>query len=143
MTIIDEVEQFKRDLRSYAYRRMKLEQIEAELRYCAIKMTGVSSPAPDRIPGTPQTNGGKSPGWYALLEKEEKLIKRRDDLIREIRFVDEVLARMDPLEAQIIKRIYIDREGIDNVAEDVAYHSRTLYKKMQSAIKRALNALST
>lgn len=142
MNIIDEVEQFKRDLRSYEYRKKKIEQVETELRYVAVKMTGISSPAPDRIPGTPQTMGGKTDGWYALMDKEEQLIRKRDSLYRDIKHVEEVLDHMQPLDAEIIRRIYIEREGIENVAHDVAYHSRTLYKRMHSAIKKALNALN-
>ena len=143
MNIIDEVEQFKRDLRSYDYRRKKIEQIEAELRYIAIKMQGVSSPNFSRIPGTPKVSQAKSESWYSLMDKEDKLVKRKADLEREIRFVDEVLDRMDEGDADIIRRLYIERETAEEIADTVYYSKRTIYNRVRSAIKSALNAMTS
>ena len=45
ITLKDEIEQFKRDLRSYTYHQKKVLEIEDKLEDLAVKMQGISSPA--------------------------------------------------------------------------------------------------
>lgn len=141
MNIIDEVEQFKRELRSYAYWKKKVAQIEEDLEAVAVRMRGLSSPQFDRIPGEPKVSGAKSDHWYALMEKEEDLQRRKDDLLREIRFVERVLNNMDEHDAAIIRRVYIERQSYQEVAQAVGYSESGIYYRIRKAIKSAVTSM--
>lgn len=141
MNIIDEVEQFKRELRSYAYWKKKVAQIEEDLEAVAVRMRGLSSPQFDRIPGEPKVSGAKSDHWYALMEKEEDLQRRKDDLLREIRFVDKVLNSLDEHDAAILRKVYIERQSYQQVAEETGYSEDGIYYRIKKALKSTVTLI--
>ncbi len=115
ITIKDEIDQFKRDLRSYTYHQKKVVELEEKLEELATRMQGLSSPAFKEVVYE-NTSNPYSDNRLQLMDEEEILIKERNVHFREMKRLDDALALLDEDKQQILRDIYVKRKNIDYVA---------------------------
>lgn len=115
ITLKDEVEQFKRDLRSYTYHQKKAVELEEKLEELATRMQGLSSPAIKEIIYENSSDPYKDRKLEFMCEEEE-LVKERNDHLLEMKRLDDALGLIEEDKRKILTDIYIKRKNIDYVA---------------------------
>lgn len=135
--IKDEINQFKRDLRSYTYRKKKVAEIDEKLLELSVQQLGVSSPAPKKViyenAGDPYHNNKLS-----LMMREEELINERMKHQNELDHIDKALNSLPPAQKQVLIDVYITRERIDTVADRNHCSIRKMKYDIDEMIKKIL-----
>ena len=134
ITIKDEIDQFKRDLRSYTYHQKKVVELEEKLEELATRMQGLSSPAFKEIVYE-NTSNPYSDNRLQLMDEEEILIKERNVHFREMKRLDDALALLDEDKQQILRDIYVKRKNIDYVASKNYCSTRKVKYDVNAMIK--------
>lgn len=134
ITLKDEMEQFKRDLRSYTYHQKKALEIEEKLEDLAVKMQGLSSPAFKEVIYENTSNPYKDRKLELMCEEGE-LVKERNFHLLEIKRLDDALRLIDEEKRKILVDIYIKRKKIDYVAAKRFCSSRKVKYDVNAMIK--------
>ena len=134
ITLKDEIEQFKRDLKSYTYHQKKVLEIEEKLEELAVKMQGVSSPAFKEVVYENVSDPYKD-RKIELMCEEEKLVKERNVHLLEIKRLDDALSLIDEEKRKILIDVYIKRKKIDYVAARRFCSSRKVKYDVNAMIK--------
>lgn len=134
ITLKDEIEQFKRDLKSYSYHQKKVREIEQELEVLTVKMQGVSSPAPKDVvlenAGNPYSSKKNK-----LLTKKGHLIKERNKHLSEIKRLDNLLQKCEQEDRDILVERFVRRFPLKKVAADHHLSKSSLLRHIDSVIK--------
>ena len=133
ITLKDEIEQFKRDLRSYTYHQKKVLEIEDKLEDLAVKMQGISSPAFKEV--LCENSDPYKDRRVELMCEEGELVKERNFHLLEIKRLDDTLRLIDEEKRKILIDIYIKRKKIDYVAAKRFCSSRKVKYDVNAMIK--------
>lgn len=133
ITLKDEIEQFKRDLRSYTYHQKKVLEIEDKLEDLAVKMQGISSPAFKEV--VCENSDPYKDRRVELMCEEGELVKERNFHLLEIKRLDDTLRLIDEEKRKILIDIYIKRKKIDYVAAKRFCSSRKVKYDVNAMIK--------
>lgn len=106
MNIEQEINQFRRDLKSYNYHKHKIDEIDLKLQELAYKMQGVSAIRYDK--GCKNNSGIYSERKLEFIIREEKLIKERNRHLSEIERIDCLLERLEKDEQELLRDIYFN-----------------------------------
>lgn len=128
MTILEEyrneVEQFKRELRSYKYYENCIKELDLSLEEVATKLKGVMSPQFGKIIYENTHNPYKE-NKIQYLYQEEELVKKRDKYYNLINTIDNKLDFiLEEREKNMIRDIYINNINQDVVARNNCYAYR-------------------
>lgn len=137
ITLKDEVEQFKRDLKSYSYHQKKIKEIDDELLELRTRLEGVSSPAPKDVVLENARNPYAS-NKLDLIMQEEILLKERSKHQDEVMRVDALMKRIIFQEdTDILIELYVRRFSLDVVARN-HYTSRSSLNRRANRIIRKM-----
>ena len=139
VTIKDEIEQFKRDCRSMEYWTKKYIECNEKLEEIAVRLRGISSPRFEDVKvenaGDPYKNGKLY--WFY---EEEKVMKERDEYIRNMAKVNSTLMKItNHVEQQMIRDLYVERKNHEAVAEKYHYSNRkAMYRHVDNVLSKVL-----
>lgn len=136
ITSKDSVEQFKREMKSLNYYKLKIAEAELELESLATIMHGVSSPSFKDVIIENNRNPYHN-NFIELMEEEDKLIKEKSMYKRLADIIESKMNKMDKLLLDMCNELYIKRRNHDNVALDHGYNSRQgMYKAINKEIDK-------
>lgn len=139
MSNLDEVNQFKRDLKNYKSYSIRIEYLAVLLSTYEYLQIGVRGINFEKEPSTSKVDRGETITKYT---PKIDLIKRRIDVIQgTIDYIDMVLNAMDEDDRKIITDIYINNLSYPMMAIKTNYSESGLKKKVNTIIKKALSTL--
>ena len=142
---LEAINKFKNDLRNYNYNYKKVLEYEKEMNEIQRQMENIKSPSLDS-PYLPRGDS-KSPKLTIYpVDRKPSMIALKDSIKQKqahylyfIEQVNECLNKLEPLEKEILIRMYVNKEGNKKVMADL-YRDRT-DKPEQYQFTRYLNEL--
>lgn len=138
MNIEDEVNQFRRDLKSYNYHKAKIKEINEELLELAHKMKGVSSIRYDKLHSNNTRVYHDRKVEYIVLE--EQLIQERKIHEILIKKVDDCLEQLPDDEKELLIDIYIKGTSYDQTALKRHVSKDKVKLDLKKSIKKCLKS---
>lgn len=138
ITSKDRVEQFKRELRSYRYYKMRIEELELKLEELNNKMVGVSSTPPKEVIAGSMSAKVYHNNMLELIERKE-LIENEINFCKDrIKKMDKSLSAMSNNDAEVLKELYVKRVPYDIVADEQGYSVDHMKRRVNTIIKNNL-----
>lgn len=131
----DKAEQFKRDLRSWRFYEGMIREYDLKLEEIGVHLQGVGSLRTDVIRST---NGRQQSNFIFWLMEEETCIKERKEYCDRIARMDEVLAKLEEEEQNLIMDLYVKNKRHENVADSYHMNRQNMYKKVDKMLFRIL-----
>lgn len=131
----DKAEQFKRDLRSRQFYEGMVREYDLKLEEISIHLQGVGSPRTDVVRKTSHHRQNNFVYW---LMEEETCIKERRNYCDRIARMDEVLAKLEDEERDLIVDLYVKNKRHENVADEHHMNRQNMYKKIDKMLFRIL-----
>lgn len=132
----DKIEQIKRDLKSYRFYNAKIAEYDEELEEIAVRLQGVKAVRYDIAHGYNAQHGGDNRMYWIM--QESKLINERKWYADAVRKIEAVLGRVDDQTRTMLVEVFIDRKNYDDVAEEMGINRRSLYRKLDYAIRELI-----
>ena len=132
----DKIEQLKRDLKSYRFYNAKIAEYDEELEEIAVRLQGVKAVRYDIAHGSNVQRGGDNRMYWIM--QESKLINERKWYADAVHKIETVLGRVDDETRTMLVDVFIDRKNYDDVAEKMGINRRSLYRKLDCAIRELI-----
>lgn len=141
-----EIEIFKNQLRNYELYKSRLEELNKKIEALETKMYGVKSTSLIKMGGGTTNPDTKIDNKYNNLDRYDKLIAERNDLLEQIKYIEKILENIpsyldkDKKSINIYKKamidIYAKRERYEDVIRkyDIAYSPNGLSKCIERMI---------
>ena len=140
ITIKEQVEQFKRECKSYKFYCNRLEDVKLALEDNRVKLEGVSSPHfKEVIIENGPTNSDREQRKLELLERKDKLDKEYSRWLERIAYINGVFNNMSEKDRSIAEDLLLKQLHISKVAVKHDYACYYVYQKVDTIIARALN----
>ena len=134
----EEIKAFKNQLRRYTYLCSRLATLENSIEFLYDRLGGVRGIDPSKEPTHAMPNKELE---YKLRDDIEKLEAKLMIVVAEKNEIDEILSRIDLPLREAIMEVYIYGHRIDMVASKYYLSHNGLHKRMNKAIKGALNEI--
>ena len=128
----EDLEQFKRDLRSYKTHQRYIRQYDEELYVIEHRLTGLKGTRFDGMPA-----GGGHDNRLHLIEKKEKIEKAKAVYVALVQAVDEKLSRLTKEEQDIIRLVYMDNVSIRKIARTYYKSEPSVFRWINRMLKKA------
>ena len=126
---------FKMDLRSYTFKKSEIKRIKDRIQGCYDRLGGVRGVDPSREPIHVLPDKDVE---YAIRDQIEALGAKLRLLCDQTEYIEQTLSKMEkPLRMAIIA-VYVSKESIRSVAGKMFISESGLRKRMNKAIKKAL-----
>ena len=132
----DKIEQLKRDLRSYRFYNAKIAEYDEELEEIAVRLQGVKAVRYDLAHGSNAQHGGDNRMYWIM--QESKLINERKWYADAVHKIETILGRVDDQTRAMLVEVFVDRKNYDDVAEEMGINRRSLYRKLDYAIRELI-----
>lgn len=130
------VRAFKNELRNYTYYLNRIVTLDNSIEFCYDRLSNVTGidPSKEPIHGAPN----KEYEWKLRddIEKFEHLKKLTQE---KIKYIDDVLTKMDTEIKWAIICVYIDGKQIINICGNIGLSPNGLQKRMNKAIEEAVD----
>lgn len=135
LTQREQIDQIKRELRSYNYYQKVISKMERELTQISTELNGVRSPSLTEQSGHGGFNSGaKSDRWYALIKKKNITQNQMRMYKNRLKRLENMLSLLEGEELEIIQELYIQKKSFQEVAIIHSYSVATLYRTVDRII---------
>lgn len=131
----DKIEQIKRDLKSYRFYNAKIAEYDEELEEIAVRLQGVKAVRYDIAHGSNVHRGDNRMYW---IMQEAKLVDERKWYADAVRKIEAALERADDQTRAMLVEVFVNRKNYDDVAEEMGINRRSLYRKLDYAIRELI-----
>lgn len=134
----DEIEQLKRELKSYNYYVESVREINMKLIEINTKLIGLSSPTPSEV-----IAGKVSVKYYhdnkmELMDEEAKLITERSYYEGRIAKINSMLDEMNRDSQKLIKGLFMEHISYATMCEELRTSESSLKRRVNSIIKETI-----
>lgn len=137
----DDLKALKRELRNYQIYKKKLKEIRREIDRVEYDMTGVKAIQTDGTHGSTNPQQ-KANHFYDLSNKLEMLRIRETRYQLSIAYIDWVMCHLGHRDAKLgITEVYLKGSTLRDAADKLNYSKSALDRKMNKALKGALNRM--
>lgn len=126
-----EIVAFKSILSNYDYYQKKVEQLEMEIYYLYSVMSGSTSINYEGMHYAPDPNR-----YFNLMDRKDKLEKKRDVYISLIDYADTILERLPKEVMKATIECYVKRKRFEDVARKYHYSASGLHTKIKAELRR-------
>ena len=135
ITSKENCEQFRRELKSLNWYKLKLNEVNDRLLELSVKMQGVSSPAAKDV--IIENKNPYQNNFLDLMLQEEILVRQRDNLKYTISQIETKLAALPDDIQKICNEIYIKCRNAETVAIEAGYgHKVSMYRAINKEIEK-------
>ena len=139
ITIKEQVEQFKRECKSYKFYCNRLEDVKLALEDNRVKLEGVSSPHfKEVIIENGPTNSDREQRKLELLERKDKLDKGYNRWSERISHIHEVFSWMSERDGCMAEDLLLNNFSKYKMSKKYNYKENYIYQKVETIIARAL-----
>lgn len=132
----EEVEQFRRDIKSVRFWSKKIREINLDIEAIDVQKTGVSSMNYEAL-RLENSSDPYHPYNYQLDEAKRQLINVRKKFEQRIYDVEECFEKIeDPIDKRIIFDLYVLNEKYAQVAIKYSYAESTMFDRVNRVIKK-------
>lgn len=131
----ENVRAFKNELRNYNYYLNRVVTLKNSIEWCYYRLGGVHGIDPSKEPTHSQPNKELEYKLRDDIEQYRRKLKHTEDRIEEM---NEILNSIENELRWAIKCVYVEHKPMRNVAMKLFMSHSSLQKKMDSAIRRAL-----
>ena len=130
----DDIEQFKRELRSYKTYKKYISKLKDDLLVINSQLIGLRSP---NLNGIPSTN--KEDKRLDLFDKKSDLESKLSLYKSMILLTDSRLLRLDKVERDILTLVYMENVSIKKIARTFYMSEASVFRWINQIIEKALN----
>ena len=130
--MIEEMEQFRRELKSYKTYQRYLRQLSEELYVVEHRLVGLKGTRFDAMP-----SGSGRDNRLFLIEKKEQIEKKMSVYKALIDSVDERLNRLTKEEQDIIRLVYMENVSIRKIARTYYKSEPSVFRWINRMLKKA------
>ena len=139
MTIKEQVEQFKRECKSYKFYCSRLEDVKLALEDNRAKLEGVSSPHfKEVVIENGPTNSDREQRKLELLERKDKLDKEYNHWSGRITHIHEVFSWMPERDSCMAEDLLLKGYSKYKIAEKYGYSWTYIHQKIDDIIAKSL-----
>lgn len=131
----EEINQFKRDLRSLKYYEKKIEFLYDELTVIGNELQGVKGIKYDVL----RNNGNYNDNKIELLMREEEILKEMNLYREMIGRINSCLAKLSEDEQELLKMIYIDKVKYAEIAHKLCKSVRKMKLDVDGIIEKIIS----
>ena len=132
--MVEEMEQFKRELKSYKTYKKYIAEKSEELYVLEHKLIGLKG---TRFDAMPSGTGGHDNRLH-LIEKKDELEKSMNVYVALVDNVDKRLARLTHEEQDIVKLVYMENVSIRKIARTYYKSEPSVFRWINRILKKAI-----
>lgn len=131
--MIEEMEQFRRELKSYKTYQRYLRQLSEDLYVIEHRLVGLKGTRFDAMP-----SGSGRDNRLDLIEKKGELEKKMSVYVALVDNVDKRLARLTKEEQDIIRLVYMENVSIRKIARTYYMSEPSVFRWINRILKKAI-----
>ena len=131
--MVEEIEQFRRELKSYKTYKRYIAEMSEELYVLEHKLVGLKG---TRFDAMPSGTGGHDNRLH-LIEKKDELEKRMNIYVALVEALDKRLARLTQEEQDILKLVYMENVSIRKIARTYYKSEPSVFRWINRILKKA------
>lgn len=137
--MIEEMEQFRRELKSYKTYKRYIAEMSEELYVLEHKLIGLKGTRFDAMP----SGTSKHDNRLHLIEKKDEIEKRMSVYVALVDNVDKRLARLTQEEQDILKLVYMENVSIRKIARTYYKSEPSMFRWINRMLKKATERRTT